>query len=217
MDLWLSFLALTAVLGTAAADPRVKGERRPTGLLAVPRWLLVVLLILAILAVAVGLRYVVVRFGLLPVSEEAVLRKAVKVTVYYRVGAETKRLDLTGPELHELFAALDVRREDPYRSTGGPYGASATTAAPTVEFHFPNGMARIYALTTRTELGPLTVGPAFQEKLLALAARHEGRPIESLSAAPTVVGGNPNGQWNNGGNQKAPPPRQPPKNRRGAN
>src|SRR4051794_24218044 len=109
----------------------------------------------AILLGALGLRGGVFQGGLLPVSEEGVLKKATALTVRYEVQGLSKSLTLTRPEeLADLFSVLEFRKgkEDdrlPHGRRGG------------VKFHFPDGTIRELPFHSRSWLGESAVSPRF--------------------------------------------------------
>jgi hypothetical protein len=124
-----------------------------------------------------------VRYSLLPISEEAVLRRSTRVTVHYEVNGAVKKLQVSGAELSELLATLQVRRED-YMYINGSSGT--VMYAPMVEFQFPNGTTRSYAMTGKNHLGNYLIDPAFHDKLCDIASRHEQQRVDKLANAPVV-------------------------------
>jgi hypothetical protein len=165
------------------------------------RPLTVAITCLALIVGAFGLRMLVVRYSWLPVSEQAVLRHSVSVTLYYVVDGPVKPLKLNEAETAELLAALHVEREYPsysYSYAGPAPGQSPETA--TVEFHFPNHSSRSYPLNGKSQLGNLFIDPAFYDKACEIASRHEKQRVEHL-AGPLLP---PAGGTKIGGNRKAP-------------
>jgi hypothetical protein len=142
------------------------------------------------LLAAIGGRFAVVQFGLLPISEEVVLKKAVALTVNYHVDGKFKTYRISGPsEVREVLAALRVQREDYYRynSWGGGW-------RPQVSFHFPNGSRRDQSFEGPNQLGGFMVDRAFCEKLNDIVSRHEGRKIDIFEFPPNGFQGGPG--WN---------------------
>jgi len=147
----------------------------------------VAIVVLALLAGAVAVRVLVVRFGLLPASEEVVLKKAVAVTVDYFDGSQLKKLRVEDPgEVREVLATLRVQREDYYGSWNRRPGNN-------VMFYFPNGSYRGFPLESPGQLGSFIVDRAFHAKLCEIASRREGKPIDVTRTPPFPVppGGGP--------------------------
>ena len=136
--------------------------------------------IVSLLLLAVVLRFVVWHTGLLPVSEEVVLKTAASVQLNYSVRGEMKSLDVTDPgELRELLAALHLRREDQ------PYWDRGSVKRNSVHFYFPDGRSqRGLHFLTPTTLGRYEVDPRFYQKACEIASRAEGRKIELLRNNP---------------------------------
>jgi hypothetical protein len=127
-----------------------------------------------------------VKFSLLPVSEEAVLKRAVAVTVFYNlnnVNKDLKALTIDEPdELKDLLAELRIRREDYI----GGFGMRGTRRHP-VKFHFPNGQVRDHFLEGPNQLGEFVVDRGFYEKLCEIVSRHEGCTVDVLEFHPIPV------------------------------
>jgi hypothetical protein len=148
----------------------------------------VVIAILVLLLGAFGLRFLVQRFGLLPINQEAVLRHAVAVTVYYQVDGKSKTLRISDArEMNELQAALRIRQNDNHY--GYAYGSQAYNAGSgMVVFHFPKGQQQSHTLVGTGQMGEFAVDPAFHTKLCEIVSRHEKQKIDSLVAQPIQQG-----------------------------
>jgi hypothetical protein len=145
-----------------------------------PRTLMI--LVVLILAGAVGLRFLVVQYDLLPTSEEALLKRAVAVTVQYKVLAAQKSLIIADPvELSDLLQTLRFNGDEP--SYYGKYTRSSLT------FRFPNGRSREIKLggPQPYRLGNQSIDRAFYDKLCEIVARHEGQAVDVLDLHPVAV------------------------------
>ena len=119
-----------------------------------PRTLFV--LIGLIFLAAFALRFGVVRYGWLPTSEEAVLKRARAVTVCYYLGGNYKSLLIDDPaEVQALLAALHVQRDEYYGAR--PWGIRQPV---TIGFHFPGGQRRDHTLETPHQLSGYLVTTA---------------------------------------------------------
>src|SRR5580765_1006927 len=110
-----------------------------------PRTLAIVCVLL--LGGSFAARYLVGRFGLLPISEEVVLKQAVALGVTYYDGGELKTRYITDPvQVSDILATLRIQDKEDYN--GGYYysGHAGPTAGPAVEFRFPNGQVRNHRL-----------------------------------------------------------------------
>src|SRR5947209_2131602 len=101
------------------------------------------------LLLALVMRVVVYQTGLMPVSEELILKKAIALTVTYPSGGQARTLFINRPEqLEELFAALELRHtNDSHRKIDmvppiQPVANMVLPIAPGVTFHFPDGTRR---------------------------------------------------------------------------
>jgi hypothetical protein len=145
---------------------------------------LVILLVL-VFALAFGLRWLVTAYSLLPVSEEAVLKRAVAVTVSYNMGGQRKTLTIDEPdELRDLLRTMRFQREqwEGYTRHGMP-------PQQTIDFRFPNGRSRHCNLEGPQpyQLSGFVVDKAFYDKLCEIVSRHEGRPVDVLDFHPVAV------------------------------
>src|SRR5882672_10258926 len=96
-----------------------------------PRTLFV--LIGLIFLTAFALRFGVVQYGWLPVSQEAVLKRATAITVTYHFQGNYKSLLIDDPaDVNAALAALHVQRDDYH---GTRYWGSNRQPA-TVSFHY---------------------------------------------------------------------------------
>jgi hypothetical protein len=153
-----------------------------------------VIAVLVLLLGAFGVRFLVVRFGLLPISQEAVLRHAVAVTVYYQVDGKSKTLRISDArEMSELLTTLHLRRNDySYYAFSGP---GYNPGGGMVVFHFPKGQQQSHTMTGINQLGEFAVDPAFHTKLCEIVSRHEKKRIDSLVAPPVPKGRFGNKGW----------------------
>jgi hypothetical protein len=135
----------------------------------------IAILVGSVLAVSLVLRAVIYHAGLLPLSEEIVLKKATSLTVTYTAG-QPKTLTITDPEqLADLFSVLELhapdRGQEPIdrqqfvagQGSGGP-----------VTFHFPSGRPRTLFFASPNWLGQSEVNPRFYASLCAYISRAEG-------------------------------------------
>jgi hypothetical protein len=151
-----------------------------------PRTLAIAAFVL--LAGSVALRYLVVHFGLLPVSEEAMLKKAVAITVTYFDQDQNKSLSISDPEqLAGLLAALRMQDSELYYYSGVTGGGGLWWPTPaTVTFEFSNGLSRGHTFNGPYNLGGYTVDEVFFNKLRTLVSNHEGHDVDIL-AHPVVI------------------------------
>jgi hypothetical protein len=144
--------------------------------------------VVVLLVGAFILRFVVVRFGLLPVSEEVVLRKAAFLTVTYIDGGRSKSLKIKdGAEVREVLATLRIQVTDTsyYDNVwGGPAPGWSAPLGPSVDFWFPDHTNRSYTISSPHVLGNMTVDPAFGRKLREIVSRHEGHPVDIFAQLP---------------------------------
>ncbi len=136
----------------------------------------------SILIVALVMRVVIHQAGLLPLSQEIVLKKATALTIAYATPAQKakKTLTITDPaELADLLSVLDIDEgRHPPEHVAFRGGA---TAGP-VTFHFPDGRSRGMFFTSPNWLGSNRVNPYFYAKLCALVSRAEqGRQVDLLT------------------------------------
>ncbi len=129
-----------------------------------PRTLLI--LMVAIILTSFGVRFIVYQYDLLPINEQALLKKATSLTVTYEIQGKDKKtgqptlrpktLTISNPdEMEDLLAVLELRRES-YRGemdngpmvkgrNGGmvavdPWGREGWARGTVkVTFHFPDG------------------------------------------------------------------------------
>jgi len=144
----------------------------------------VLIIVALILGLAIGLRFLVLRTGFLPVNEEVVLKKAVVVRVTYTRRGNPNTVHISDPdELGELMSVLHLRRDRDDMYFGGPRmgGGGGINS---VDFLFPNGMARNTTMAYATQLGNHEVDPRFHAKLCEIVSRHEGRHINILLDNP---------------------------------
>jgi hypothetical protein len=155
----------------------------------------VAIVVVLLLLGAVGLRFLVVRYALLPVSEEAVLQRAVGLTIHYEVGGVPKSLSVSDAELSEAMATLKIRKEDyTYYYGGGGRGFGGQSQ---VDFHFPDGSKQTHVMYDKTQMGQFVVNQSFHDKLCDIVSRHEKKKIDRLGV-PAAPFGAP-GQGFNGG------------------
>jgi hypothetical protein len=143
------------------------------------------IVVAGILVFALGMRFAVFHYGLLPVSEEVVLKKAVALSVGYTLdGNNRKSLTITNPDqVEEILSLMELRREtfrDEWRK-GGP-GAVPGTADLT--FHFHDRSTRTLAFEARDWLGQYRVNPRFYERLREIVSLSERKRIELLDQRP---------------------------------
>jgi hypothetical protein len=142
------------------------------------------ILLVLIFSLALAGRFLVVRFSLLPVSEEAVLKHAVAVTITYNFHGQSKSLTISkDDELHELLSTLRVQQEDYYAFSLGKARQQSVT------FLFPNGRTRNCRLEGPQpyHLNGNVVDRAFYAKLCELVSRHEGQQVDVLDFHPLPV------------------------------
>jgi hypothetical protein len=148
----------------------------------------IAILVGSILLLGLVMRVVVYETGLLPVSQELILKQATALTVGYTSAGALKTVTINRPaELADLFAVLQVRRPDERGDVialGGPPGLGPGGAGATVTFHFPDGTARQLAFQGPGWLGPFHANPRFYQKLCDYVSRAEGRPVELLQDNP---------------------------------
>jgi hypothetical protein len=158
-----------------------------------------VLVMFGILTASVLIRIVVFRYGLLPVTMEAVLKKAVAIEVYYYVGSANlgdpgfKPLLINDrAEVERLLSVLHTV-DLSHGSRGNGYHPGNAMAG--VSFVMPNGTqygfnrgGEYYASRAALVGGgssgngvQLEVDPAFFYMLSEIVSRHEGRRIELAS------------------------------------
>jgi hypothetical protein len=139
-----------------------------------------VLLLILILGGAFALRFLVVRFGLLPVSEEAVLRRASAVTVSYSVRpgvVETQTID-DPRELRELLGTIRIENDEYYTTSG----VSGTTGV-VVTFHYPSGQ-QMLNVDSPDKLSNYKVDRAFYDTLNRILSDRKGQPVDLLNDHP---------------------------------
>jgi hypothetical protein len=136
----------------------------------------------SILLLGLVMRVVIYQTGLLPVSQELILKKATALTVGYTNAGALKTLTINRPEeLADVFAALQISRpneRDDVMAFGGP--GVPGQAGGTVTFHFPDGTSQQLSFQGAGWLGPFHVNPLFYHKLREYVRRAEGRPVDLL-------------------------------------
>jgi hypothetical protein len=143
------------------------------------------LLLVLIFGLALAGRFVVTKFSLLPVSEEAVLKRAVAVTVTYYFKGQTKSLTIDNrAELRDLLGSLHVLQEDYYG-----YARFGMPRQQAVTFTFPGGRTRHcnFEGPQPYRLGSNQVDGAFYDKLCELVSRHEGEHVDVLDFRPMPI------------------------------
>jgi hypothetical protein len=137
----------------------------------------------SILVAAVVLRIVVLHTGFLPVNEEVILRKAVRLRVNYTVrGVVQMTMINDRDEVADLLSSLRIRRDREEMIWGGPrFGGGFTNS---VEFVFAGGGARSYSLHQPTLLGHLEIDPLFYSKLTDSVSRRLGWRVNLLGDNP---------------------------------
>ena len=146
------------------------------------------ILVGSILLLGLVMRVVIFRTGLLPVSEELILKKATSLTIGYTTAAGPKSLTINQPEqLVDLFAVLELRppneRHDRMEQWGGG-GGGMVGASGAVTFHFPDGTSRTLYFQGSNWLGRSEVNPRFYDRLREQVSRAEGRPVRFLQENP---------------------------------
>ncbi len=141
------------------------------------------ILVGSILLLALVMRVVIYQTGLLPVSEELILKQATALTVGYTLAGVPKSVTINQPEqLADLFAVLDLYRANESKvempAFAGPGGMPGVGAS--VMFHFPDGTSRVMYFNGANWLGGSEVNPRFYERLRAHISRIEGRPVHIL-------------------------------------
>ncbi len=141
-----------------------------------PRTLLILLVLL--FGGAFALRFLVIRFALLPVTQEAVLRRATSLSVTYNSPQGYQTQVISDPrELKPLLAAIRVEQDDYYYSFGsGGRGANLT-------FHFPSGQQPL-TLESSDKLGSYKVDRAFYDQLNKILSERAGHPVDVLYDQP---------------------------------
>jgi hypothetical protein len=147
----------------------------------------IAILVGSILLLGLVMRVVIYQTGLLPVSEELILKKATALTVPYTSAGVLKTVTISRPEeLADLFAVLQISRPNE-RNDMIPWGGPGMPgpAGGTVTFRFPDGTTQQLSFQGPGWLGPFHVNPRFYEKLCAYATRAEGgRPVQVLQDNP---------------------------------
>lgn len=145
----------------------------------------VAILVALILLLALVMRAVIYHTGLLPVSEELVLKQAVALTVTYSNRGNFKMLTIDRPEqLAEVFAVLDLRRNDPRKDDMIFNQQGLLALGGQVTFHFPDRTTRLMVFRGQNWLEDAEVNPRFYAKLCELVSRAEGRPMQLLQDNP---------------------------------
>jgi hypothetical protein len=134
-----------------------------------------VLVIFGILTASVLLRLVVFRYGLLPVTMEAVLKKAVAIQVLYQTDVGQKQLWIGDrAQVDQLLSVLHTMQ---YAPGSHAYGRASGRALMNVNFIMPDGSQRsLYGMAP-------DVDPAFFYVLSEIVSRHEGCRIDLASDA----------------------------------
>jgi hypothetical protein len=136
----------------------------------------VAIIAVALLVGAFVLRLLVVRFGLLPVSDEVVLKKAVAITVHYFDRGKKEVLVITNPgEVSALLATLRIKGNG-YSWVAQPQDLDPT---PYIVFHFPRGQASLPLVSPRS-LGGNKIDEAFYTQLNEVISLRRGRPVDIL-------------------------------------
>jgi hypothetical protein len=147
----------------------------------------VAILIGAILVVSVGVRVLLFQGELLPLTDEAVLKRATSLTVFYQTANGQKALTVTRPEeVAELLSVLEMRSP---RSAADDERAlvNRRLAGGKVTFHFPDGTRLPLQFSSEEQLGNSLVSPSFYVKLCRYVSRVEGRAIHQLDAEPPGI------------------------------
>jgi hypothetical protein len=140
-----------------------------------------------VLVAAIGLRVLVVRYSLLPVSEEAVLKNALAITVGYYHQGVFKKLQITDPDqVKEVLETLHIVSDDPDGRFGKVVASTGVILKPEtdIEFHFPDGYTREYKRDGK--MLPLDVDRGFYRKLNEIVSRHAGQAIDILETPPEL-------------------------------
>jgi hypothetical protein len=138
------------------------------------------LVVFGILVGSLFLRLAVFRFGLLPVTAEAVLKKAKAIQVDYISKGLPKSLRIDKPaEVAELLSVLRLDESNKWNDMGR-FGRG--TGARNISFEMPDGQRQSFEFTKRASIGPFGVAPAFYVKLCELVSQHEGRRIDILGS-----------------------------------
>ena len=148
-----------------------------------------IVLAVVMLVGALTLRFAVIRFGWLPVSEEAVLKKAVALKVTYYVSdaagqsqAKSMWID-DSRQLSEALAMLHMGHmpDDDVDWDSEPTRAAGQTIPPVeVLFMFDDILARKHLLEGTGKLGGYEVDRTFYDKLCEFVSKLEGRKIIDL-------------------------------------
>src|SRR5580765_833754 len=137
-----------------------------------------------------GAEFFVERFGLLQLSEEIVLKRAVALGVNYYDGGELKAQYITDPvEVREVLATLRIQDKEDYNGAYYYSDRAGSGVGTAVEFRFPNGQVRNHRLYGGNTLGSRVVDRAFTQKLAAIISQREGHAIDLSRWQPS---GGPN-------------------------
>jgi len=140
-----------------------------------PRTLFVLLIVIFVGAFA--LRFGVVQYGWLPVSQEAVLKRAKAISVsYVSEGVYKTVLIDDSADVKAILAELRIRRDDYYSSRMPGIVVPPTT----VSFHFPGSHRRDYNLESPNQLGNYQLDRGFYEKLREIVSWKEGQQVDLL-------------------------------------
>jgi len=135
-------------------------------------------MVFLIVASSLALRFAVVHFGWLPVSQEVVLRKAEAVSITYYVRGLQKTAYIDDPtERQSLLSALSIQRDDNYGYGG--LGMANFMNLP-ITFHFPGMKTQQFNLQSPSQMGHYQIDRAFHEKLNEIVSRREGQKVDVL-------------------------------------
>jgi hypothetical protein len=125
-----------------------------------------VLVIFGILTASVMLRIIVFRYGLLPVTMEAVLKKAVAIQVVYQTDVGQKQLWIG--DRAQVDQLLSVLHTVQYPTGTHGYGHASGRVLMNLNFIMPDGSQR-----SLYDMAP-DVDPAFFYVLSEIVSRQEG-------------------------------------------
>jgi hypothetical protein len=133
-----------------------------------------------LLALAAGLRGLLLARGLAPLSQEAALRQATAVRIGYTVQKQKKFLTVSSPEeLRELLDSISV--VSTVKGTTYTWWQAQGTADFTLQDGSVLKTMFIYNnQLERNQWGHLYLKADFHEKVCALISRVEGKPIDVL-------------------------------------
>jgi hypothetical protein len=144
------------------------------------------LFIFFLFAAAMVARFCVYRYGLLPVTQEAVLKKALAIRVHFYLDQQMNIRDINeSAQVRELLGLLRMT-DDPrtryhyaFSRMGAPGGARPE---PALDFVMPGGgrfgSNSTFELVGQNRMGSFDVAPAFFHKINEILSQREGRPID---------------------------------------